>query len=179
MSFRGKPGHLKDADQDPQYTVEQCRFPHLLFCPSLLIFFDKPKGSLLNRPPPAEQGWTSGKECAWMGGNEGTNTGFEAEVLVLWKGSTCGWRSWKPGKMLVWPHSKESLRERWPWAMDGAKHIGQAGVELRELPQALRHSSAVAVNQKWDRSDSQRMKKSPRAPKAAGGYTALKTPQCV
>jgi len=29
---------------------------------------DNLEGSLLNRPLPAEQGWTSGKECAWKGG---------------------------------------------------------------------------------------------------------------
>lgn len=158
----GKTGHLKDADQDPQYTVEQwgnqCRFPHLMFCPGLLlIVLDKPKGPLLNRYPPAEQGWTSGKECAWTRGNEGINTGFEGEILLLWKGTTCGWCSWKPGKMLVRPHSKESKREM--TLSDGAKHIGQAGVKLREPPRALGHGSAVAVNQKWDGSDSQRVKK--------------------
>lgn len=90
MSWR-KPGHLKAADQDTRYTVEQsgnrCRFPQLLFCPGLLlIVLDRPKGSLWKSCPPAEQGWASGSVA-----EQGEMKGFtdsEGEILVLWKGSS-------------------------------------------------------------------------------------------
>lgn len=89
MSWR-KPGHLKAADQDTRYTVEQsgnrCRFPQLLFHPLLLlIVLDRPKGSLWKSCPPAE-GWTSGSVAEQ--GEMKRFTDSEGEILVLWKGSS-------------------------------------------------------------------------------------------
>lgn len=168
---RGKPGQIKGANQDPRHTAEpwgkEPKFPHLLFC-LLLTLSDKPEGffdaSLSNyvflfaspiqlcQAMRTDQGWTFVKECAWMGRNEGINNSLEGQELVFGKGSTRGWCSWKPGKMLahrVRAAYKKNEPERWGQASLGSR------LNLGSLPRRL----DTALLQQWIRNEAEMIHK--------------------